>query len=342
MNSQPIQEVTQECQADMVLYRRTGRSDGRACLRLFQSALHENDQAAWAAIIAQYQGYVANLIRRRYRSQLSEEDIHEFVNSAFFRMWQSIHNAKGQKSFTTLGACLEYLKLCAWGVVNDHLRKTRIETDSLDEGSTRHELFSWEGDGTEYDILAEMVWQKLQSSVENEQEAIVAAASWLYAMPPRAIYAEYKESFTSTAKVSDIKKRLLTRLQTWLDQEISDFLTMLPDEQERIMMHEHWRNGLSWEEIHTKYPDLADASANLTQIVRRNARRFRDWLNHLRHDYREIATSEQEIVVAKALWTNLSSPKTIQMQHADLFKNQKAITKIRGALVQKARIWLAD
>lgn len=341
MNSQPVQEVAQECQADMVLFRRAGRSDGRACLQLFRMALHENDQDAWGAIVAQYQGYVANLIRGQYRSQLSEEDIPEFVNSAFFRMWQSIHHAKEPKSFATLGACLAYLKLCAWSVVNDHLRKTRVETRSIDEGSTLYELFSWEGDGTGHDILVEMVWQKLQNSVENEQEAIVAAASWLYEMSPRAIHAEHREAFPSIAKVSDIKKRLLIRLKTWLAQEISDFLAMLPDEHERIMMHERWLNGLAWEEIYTNHPDLTDAPANWAQIVRRNSRRFRDWLEHLRYDYREIAACEEEIIVAKGLWTNLSSPKTIQMQHSDLFKTQKEITKIRSVLIQKARIWLA-
>lgn len=348
MNAQPIQQVAQECQADMVLYRRTGRSDGRACLQLFRMALHENDQDAWTAIVTQYQGYVANLIRGRYRSQLSEEDIQEFVNDAFSRMWQSITHAKGPKSFDTLGACLAYLKLCTWSVVNDHLRKTRVEAHSRDEDITRYELFLWEGDRTSHDILVEMVWQKLLGSVENEQEAIVAEASWLYGMPPREIYEEHEKAFTSTPQVSAIKKRILTRLKTWLEQEISDFLEMLTDGHERIVVHERWLNGLSWEEIHAKHsdltghPDLTNAPANLTRIVRRNSRRFREWLNHLRYDYSEIAESEQEAVVAKELWTNLSVPKSIQMQHPNLFKNQKEITNIRNALVQKARIWLAD
>jgi hypothetical protein len=74
-----------------------------------------------------------------------------------------------------------------------------------------------EGDQSERAILkphqqAEL-WHQIVSTIENEQELLLARASLIYALSPRAIYALHPDLFADITAVYRTKHNLFKRLQ---------------------------------------------------------------------------------------------------------------------------------
>ena len=153
-----LAEACKEGEADK------GRTAGAACLELFLLALNEENQEAWSAICAQYQAYVAKVLRKKFGSSLAEDEIDHLINDAFFRMWQAAKNADPPKSFDNLQRCLRYLRMCAGSAATDLLRGRKPEHVSLDGHDAIHELFMAADVLEPDDILVQMSIQKLQNS----------------------------------------------------------------------------------------------------------------------------------------------------------------------------------
>ena len=74
-----------------------------------------------------------------------------------------------------------------------------------------------EGDQSERAMLephqqAEL-WHQIVSTIENEQELLLARASLIYALSPRAIYALHPDQFADITAVYRMKHNLFKRLQ---------------------------------------------------------------------------------------------------------------------------------
>ena len=74
-----------------------------------------------------------------------------------------------------------------------------------------------EGDRSERAMLephrqAEL-WHQIVSMIENEQELLLARASLIYALSPRAIYALHPDRFADITAVYRMKHNLFQRLQ---------------------------------------------------------------------------------------------------------------------------------
>jgi DNA-directed RNA polymerase specialized sigma24 family protein len=207
-------QLIEHCQAEAQQYRQTRQSDSTYCFALFRRALAERDQAAWSALYRQYQPLVTYWVSHYARFSATGEAAELFVNEAFARFWLQAAKPDKIEAFSTVGAYLTYLHLCAHSAVEKHLR--RQQKDALfvaaalpDELVDHHRL----EDETAREVWLAEVAASVAEIIQGERERMVAEASWVYGLPPRQIQVMYPEQFATVAEVSQVKRNLVERLQ---------------------------------------------------------------------------------------------------------------------------------
>jgi hypothetical protein len=209
--------------------------DAAACLMLFQLALAEADPRAWQFIVDAYTPRVASWARNhRYFAQ-SAEQADVFVNGAFARLWRhgSAHFAAGR--FTSLGATLQYLKMCVWSELQQHQRKhaalrqreiewvdpDEIDVDAPPEAfAAAQSLAAWmlarnadtEAERALDDILAR-VRALVDRVIETETERVACDACWRQGIAPRVVSAKHPGLFADAASVSQALRNVLRRVR---------------------------------------------------------------------------------------------------------------------------------
>ena len=107
--------------------------DDAFCFEIFQRAIVQREDAAWAAIVAQYRGIVLAYVGQHTVATLMHEPDDYWVNRAFQRFWSAV-GADRFAQFPDLAALLKYLKLCVHSVLMDEVRARRGgQLSSLDE-----------------------------------------------------------------------------------------------------------------------------------------------------------------------------------------------------------------
>lgn len=207
-------QLIEHCQAEAEEYRQTRQSDSTYCFALFRRALAERDQAAWSALYRQYQPLVTYWVSRYTRFPATGETAELFVNEAFARFWLQVAKPDKIEAFRTLGAYLNYLRLCAHSAVEKYLR--RQQKDALfvaaalpDDLANRQHL----EDETARAVWLAEVATSVAEIIQGERERLVAEASWVYGLPPRQIQTMYPAQFATVAEVSQVKRNLVERLQ---------------------------------------------------------------------------------------------------------------------------------
>jgi DNA-directed RNA polymerase specialized sigma24 family protein len=114
-----------------------------SCFELFRRALERADQAAWNAVMAQYQRLVLEWVHAARRSAPALGDPEELAHEAFERFWRTLAGRCNPlvARFPHVGALLKYLQQCAVTTVLDQRRRTlrqarldtRIAGDALRE-----------------------------------------------------------------------------------------------------------------------------------------------------------------------------------------------------------------
>jgi hypothetical protein len=209
-----IRQLAERCQEETARYQRTQQSDPTYCFDLFHQALAQQVEAAWSAIVTQYEDLVTHWAYGFGAGDLAEVPA-VFVNEAFSRMWQYGRKAETIARLDNLGKCLSYLKKCVWSAVEEgrqHRQQAVLVTDWRKLGADHPTL-----PGPEIPVglenLRQVVWETLAELVQNETEHRVAELTWVYDLKPRQIQAAYPTQFASAAEVSQIKKNILKRLQ---------------------------------------------------------------------------------------------------------------------------------
>lgn len=203
----PVAELAASCRAETARYRRGEPCCEDYALELFRRAIVQHDDAAWAALYAEY----ADLVRQWLGTPPCEDD--DGVVATFERFWRAMDAAKFER-FSALGAVLSYLKLCAHTLRIDRARqvKARLSMESLESlaevpcGDDVAEEVRWRVD-------AGAVWQVVQERVTDERERMVLYLSYVIGLSPRQICRWQAERFPDVAEIYRLKSRALARLR---------------------------------------------------------------------------------------------------------------------------------
>jgi DNA-directed RNA polymerase specialized sigma24 family protein len=177
-------------------------------LHLFRRAIVEGDQAAWETLYGRYRRLVGSWLRRHSASPLVGEADDYLINRTFERFWLYVKPERFD-SFAGLPALLQYLKLCAHGVLMDEVRSQarrqamhgcdHAQPPNLDDIGERE--------------AAHILWQAISAEVRDELERLIATLSFVQGLKPREIYKQHPEQFADVAEVYRIKRNLLDRLR---------------------------------------------------------------------------------------------------------------------------------
>ena len=188
--------------------------DPHYCFELWSRAIVERDQPAWEHIYNQYCPLVAGWVEDHQAFPNSGEEVQYFVNRAFERVWSALTPSKfGQ--FRDLRSVLRYMKMCVHSVILDEVRRAEqaVVGAQADVASVNGRA---NGPTVEDQALRrlgqEEFWGKIEARLRGEKERLVVYCSFVLALKPREIYAQYPEMFRDVNEVYRIKENLLARL----------------------------------------------------------------------------------------------------------------------------------
>jgi DNA-directed RNA polymerase specialized sigma24 family protein len=169
-------------------------------LDIFRRAIVEGDQEAWGAIYTKYQRLVGSWLRRHAAAALAGEADDYLINRTFERFWTYVKPERFD-SFAGLPALLQYLKLCAHGVLLDEARaqarKQVVHGGDFAQPSGIEEVGEREAAG--------MLWQAVSAEARDEPERLIAMYSFIHGLKPREIYERHPEQYVSIAEVYRIR-----------------------------------------------------------------------------------------------------------------------------------------
>ena len=182
-------------------------------LELLRRALNEDDVEAWAAFTSQYRRIVLALIRRHAYDRVSGEDEAYWIDRSMERFWRAIRE-RGLERFQTLGAVIQYLKLCAHSVLIDEIRaRSAVVMTSLDDATFEFARSDDMEAGVLGDLVARDLWGVIASELHGECERVVARLSFVSGLSPREIHERRPDCCPNVADVYRIKRNLLERLR---------------------------------------------------------------------------------------------------------------------------------
>jgi hypothetical protein len=203
-----VPELARLCTREMERYRRREPHLDRFGFELFRRAIVERNDAAWAALYAQY----AETVRWWLGLTVDEDD--ELVTLTFERFWRAMDAVKFS-SFSGLGGVLAYLKSCAQTARLDRARavSVRAREEPLDAVATLLPA----RDDTEGMVAAHIdrvaFWHMVRQYLADEREHSVLYLSYVVGLSPRQIYARHAARFDDIAEVYRIKRAVIARLR---------------------------------------------------------------------------------------------------------------------------------
>jgi DNA-directed RNA polymerase specialized sigma24 family protein len=193
---------------EITSYRRHGRHRSNTPaygLELFRRAIVEHDEAAWSVIYAQYSGLVRCWVAP------SSGDEEELIAATFERFWRAVDATK-YCSFGSLGAVLQYLKLCARTA---RLDRDRVACRQAPEEPLEESLGSVAAsdEGPDARVAASDVWRVVHQCLADARERDVLYLSYVKGLCPREICVRYKTRFPEVREVYRLKGNALDRLR---------------------------------------------------------------------------------------------------------------------------------
>lgn len=182
------------------------------------------NQRAWELVYAQYRPLVVGWVERHSAFPASGEEIQYFVNRAFEKMWVALTPDKFSQ-FSNLKSLLRYLQMCVHSVILDEVRvaekavvSVQAEVSSVGSGPS--------GPVVENQALARVrrqeFWGEISARLRNEKEHRVVYGSFVLALKPRELYAQFRETFRDVTEVYRVKENVLARLRR--DAELKKLL----------------------------------------------------------------------------------------------------------------------
>lgn len=198
--------------------------DPQYCFELFRRAIMDRNQRAWELVYAQYRPLVAGWVERHSAFPATGEEVQYFVNRAFEKIWAALTPTKF-KHFSDLKSLLRYLQMCVHSVILDQVRVAEqslvgVEIEALAaEGRAK-------GSMVEEQALAQVhrqeFWDQINARLRNGKERQVVYGSFVLALKPRELYAQFRETFRDVNEVYRVKENVLARLRR--DAELQELL----------------------------------------------------------------------------------------------------------------------
>jgi hypothetical protein len=199
--------------------------DPRFCFELYRRAAIQRVQEAWDCLYKQYQPLVASWVERHSLFHSSGEERDFFVNWAFEKMW-TILTPEKFANFPDLKSILRYLQMCVHSVLVDFMRAREKAVLFENEPVGMVDPAAPEVEAPEQVTLDRMAidefWLMLSAKLKNEKEQRVIYGSFVLALKPSELIAQYPRVFENVKEVYQVKENVLARLGR--DAEVLDFL----------------------------------------------------------------------------------------------------------------------
>ncbi|WP_052887790.1 hypothetical protein [Thermogemmatispora carboxidivorans] len=189
-------------------------AEERYGLEIFQRAILEGDQQAWALLQDRFSDLVRAWIRRHPKREIairldSEEN---YIAQAFERFWQATA-FKQDLQFTSLAAALSYLRASLNGAIMDTLR-TYARPREASLSTPGYEGVSVSEDGDDGGEL----WEILKSLLPQRREQYLAYLLFHCGLKPREVVRYCSQEFHSVQEVYRLRRNIVERLLRQADQ----------------------------------------------------------------------------------------------------------------------------
>jgi DNA-directed RNA polymerase specialized sigma24 family protein len=207
--------IAHRCAQETELFFRHQSHDPRYCFELFRRAIMDQNQRAWELIYAQYRPLVTGWVKRHSAFPTSGEEVQYFVNRAFEKMWLALTPDKFSR-FPNLKSLLRYLQMCLHSVIVDQVRVAEqsvvgVQVEALAaEGRTKGLIVESQALDR---VQRQEFWDQINARLHNEKERQVVYGSFVLALKPRELYAQFQETFCDVNEVYRVKENILARLR---------------------------------------------------------------------------------------------------------------------------------
>ena len=212
-----IEQLAVACRTEADEFRGSQSCPRGYCFELIRRAVCDRDDAAWAAVIAQYRGLVLSWVRQHPASASVSADDSYWVTRAFERFWMAV----GPERFTHfhgLAQVAQYLKLCVHSVLLDEVRsRGGLSTEPLSDDD--------EAVGQTPDVAEQVVsrmagqelWRAIERALPDEPGRLAIYLSFGLDLKPREVQRRFPETFPDVADVYRAKRSALERLRRSAD-----------------------------------------------------------------------------------------------------------------------------
>lgn len=213
--SLPLEDIAQRCAHETDRFFQHQDHDPRYCFELLRRAIADRCQRAWEFVYAQYQPLVTSWVERHAAFSSCSEEAQYFVNRAFEKMWTAL-TPVGFGRFPDLKSLLRYLQMCVHSAILDVVRVAERSTvvTQVEEMTTRGDP---EVATVEDQALDRMQWQafweEISARLHSDQERQVVYGSFVLAMKPRELCAQFPDLFRDVNEVYRVKENVLARLR---------------------------------------------------------------------------------------------------------------------------------
>jgi DNA-directed RNA polymerase specialized sigma24 family protein len=219
----PLADLASRCRDETLRFLRGEDRDDRFCFEIFKRAIVSHEDAAWAAIVAQYRGIVLAYVGQHTAASILREPDDYWVNRAFQRFWTAV-GADRFSQFPDLPALLKYLTLCVHSVLMDEMRARRggsaISLDDVPETTP-----SRTNDETRVlgKLAGQQLWSTIERELQDEAEHKVVYFSFVRDLKPAEIAERFPDLFPSVGDVYRVKRNVLDRLRR--SRAVREFLS---------------------------------------------------------------------------------------------------------------------
>lgn len=208
-----LAEVADRCAHQTALFFRRLPSDPRYCFDLFRRAIAGRSSPAWHLLYTQYSPLVAGWVQRHPAFAACSEDVQCYVNVAFEKMWAALSPDRFRQ-FPDLPAILRYLQMCAHSAIQDEVRRAHSTPAGLEPETVAD---PGGGPGVEASALdavqRQALWREVSDRLKDDKERAVVYGSFVLALKPRELCAQFPGTFSGVAEVYRIKENVLDRLR---------------------------------------------------------------------------------------------------------------------------------
>jgi DNA-directed RNA polymerase specialized sigma24 family protein len=207
--------IAQRCARETERFFQHLRHDPRYCFELFRRAITERNQRAWELVYAQYRPLVSGWVKRHSAFSETGEEVQFFVNRTFEKMWRAV-TGENFARFPNLKSVLRYLQMCVHSVILDQIRKRESSVIAAKAGVALPG--DQAGNPAVEDQALERVhhqelWEQINARLRNEQERQVVYGSFVLALKPRELCAQFPDIFRDVKQVYRVKENVLARLR---------------------------------------------------------------------------------------------------------------------------------